>query len=230
MSENGKGIIFGATGFIGSQVAHKMTKKGVKLILHGKSKKKLEKLDDDLKKKFNLKQTLLQGDLTDKTFFSNLFKIISSRFDYLDFLMNFVGKFDRLSPITNLTNDEWEEMIQINVNSFWKVLKELEPLLKRSTNPRVIFVINEDSLIGRPYQNFFNISQVMKKVIGEIFYEENKRLKILTKIIKIPILNNGITSRMSTKKENKKNHEAIIEKVIINAFDNKNNKLFANLD
>ena len=49
MSENGKGIIFGATGFIGSQVAHKMTKKGVKLILHGKSKKKLEKLDDDLK-------------------------------------------------------------------------------------------------------------------------------------------------------------------------------------
>ena len=42
MSENGNGIIFGATGFIGSQVAHKMTKKGVKLILHGKSKKKLE--------------------------------------------------------------------------------------------------------------------------------------------------------------------------------------------
>ena len=46
MSENGKGIIFGATGFIGSQVAHKMTKKGGKLMLHGKSKKKLEKLDD----------------------------------------------------------------------------------------------------------------------------------------------------------------------------------------
>ena len=44
MSENGKGIIFGATGFIGSQVAHKMTKKGVKLILHGKSKKKIREV------------------------------------------------------------------------------------------------------------------------------------------------------------------------------------------
>ena len=230
MSENGKGIIFGATGFIGSQVAHKMTKKGMKLILHGKSKKKLEKLDDDLKEKFNLRQTLLQGDLTDKNFFSNLFRIINSRFDYLDFLMNFVGKFERLSPLTNLTNDEWEEMVEINVNSFWKILKELEPLLKRSTNPRVIFVINDDSLIGKPYQNFFNISQVMKKVIGEIFYEENKRLKILTKIIKIPLLNNGITSKMYTKRENKENHDTIIEKVIVNAFDDKNNKLFANLD
>ena len=144
--------------------------------------------------------------------------------------MNLVGKFERLSPLTNLTNNEWEEMVQINVNSFWKILKELEPLLKRSANPRVIFLINDESLTGKPYQNFFNISQVMKKVIGEIFYEENKRLKILTKIIKIPILNSGITSRISAKKKNKKNNEAIIEKVIVSAFDNRNSKLFTNLD
>ena len=45
-------------------------------------------------------------------------------------------------------------MIEINVNSFWKILKELEPLLKKSTNPRVIFLINDDSLSGKPYQNF----------------------------------------------------------------------------
>ena len=144
-------------------------------------------INDHAKQKFNLRQTLLQGDLTDKNFFSNLYNIINSRFDYLDFLMNFVGKFERLSPLTNLTNNEWEEMVQINVNSFWKILKELEPLLKRSINPRVIFLINDESLIGKPYQNFFNISQVMKKVIGEIFYEENKRLKILTKIIEITL-------------------------------------------
>ena len=144
--------------------------------------------------------------------------------------MNFVGKFERLSPLTNLTNNEWEEMVQINVNSFWKILKELEPLLKRSINPRVIFLINDESLIGKPYQNFFNISQVMKKVIGEIFYEENKRLKILTKIIRIPILNSGITSRISAKKESKKKNAAIIEKVILSAFDDKNNKLYTNLD
>ena len=93
-----KGIIFGATGFIGNQVAHEMTKKGANLILHGKSKKKLEKLDDNLKEKFNLRQTLLQGDFTQKAFFSNISSIVQSRFNYLDFLMNFVGAFERLSP------------------------------------------------------------------------------------------------------------------------------------
>ena len=143
--------------------------------------------------------------------------------------MNFVGKFERLSPLTNLTNNEWEEMVQINVNSFWKILKELEPLLKRSISPRVIFLINDESLIGKPYQNFFNISQVMKKVIGEIFYEENKRLKIATKIIAIPLLDNGIASKISSQK-NQKNYEEIIEKIIVEAFDVENNKLFVNLD
>ena len=83
--------------------------------------------------------------------------------------MNFVGRFDRLSPLTNLTYDEWENMVQININSFWRILKELEPLLNESLKPRVVSIINTDSLTGKPYQNFFSISQVMKKVIGEIF-------------------------------------------------------------
>ena len=229
MSKNSKGIIFGATGFIGSRVACKMTKNGAKLILHGKSKKKLEQLDDELKEKFNLRQILLQGDFTDKSFFNNLFKIINSRFNYLDFFMNFVGRFDRLSPLTNLTYDEWENMVQININSFWRILKELEPLLNESLKPRVVSIINTDSLTGKPYQNFFSISQVMKKVIGEIFYEENKRLKIATKIISIPLLDNGIASKISSQK-NQKNYEEIIEKIIVEAFDVENNKLFVNLD
>ena len=44
----------------------------------------------------------------------------------------------------------------------------------------------------------------MKKVIGEIFYEENKRLKIITKIISIPLLDNGIALKISSKKKSKK--------------------------
>ena len=29
--------------------------------------------------------------------------------------MNFVGAFERLSPLTNLTNNEWEKLIEVNV-------------------------------------------------------------------------------------------------------------------
>ena len=46
--EGKKGIIFGATGFIGRQVALEMSKRKVKLVLHGKTKKKLEELYDEI--------------------------------------------------------------------------------------------------------------------------------------------------------------------------------------
>jgi len=229
MFENSKGIIFGATGFIGNKIAHEMTKKGAKLILHGKSKTKLEKLDDDLKKKFDIRQILLQGDFTEKIFFSNISNIINSRFNCLDFLMNCVGKFDRLSPLTNLTNSEWENMVEININSSWRILRELEPLLKKATNPRVIFIINENSLNGKPYQNFFNISQVTKKVLAEIFYEENKRLKIITKIVQIPLLNNGISLKISNKENNEKNYNEIAQKIVDRTFDERNKDLLVSL-
>ena len=49
--------------------------------------------------------------------------------------MNFVGKFERLAPLTNLTDSEWEEMMEVNINSYWRILKELEPLLKKAKNP-----------------------------------------------------------------------------------------------
>ena len=229
MLRKSNGIIFGATGFIGTQVTHEMTKQGAKLILHGTSKKKLEKLDDDLKKNFNLRQILLQGDFSEKAFFSNLSNMIQSRFKCLDFLMNFVGRFDRLSPLTNFSNNEWEKMMEINVSSYWRIIKELEPLLKKSSKPRVMFLIDEDSSKGKPYQNFLSISQAMKKVIGRIFYEENKRLKIITKIIQIPCLNNGISLKIAKNQRIEKKFDKLAEAIVEKTFDDKNNELIVSL-
>ena len=41
--KNKKGIIFGSTGLIGSSLAIELTKLGTKLILQGKSKKKINR-------------------------------------------------------------------------------------------------------------------------------------------------------------------------------------------
>ena len=65
----------------------------------------------------------------------------------------------------------------------------------------------------------------MKKVIGEIFYEENKRLKIITKIIRFHYLIMELVENIFTKKSKK--YEEIIEKIIEKTFDDENNKLFS---
>ena len=42
--KNKKGIIFGATGFIGQKLSYELSKLGCKLILHGQSIEKLSEL------------------------------------------------------------------------------------------------------------------------------------------------------------------------------------------
>ena len=48
----------------------------------------------------------------------------SSRFNQIDFIFNLVGKFPRLSPLTNFSHAEWSELIEININSHWRIIKE----------------------------------------------------------------------------------------------------------
>ena len=68
----------------------------------------------------------------------------------------------------------------------------------------------------------------MKKIIGEIFYEENKRLKIITKVIQVPLLNNGISLKISSKNKFKNNDE-IIEKILEKTFEDTNKEMLVRL-
>ena len=69
----------------------------------------------------------------------------------------------------------------------------------------------------------------MKKVIGEIFYEENKRLKIIMKIIEIPFLNNGISLKISQNYEIQKKINKLAKIIVEKTFDDKNKDLFISI-
>ncbi|PPR42488.1 MAG: hypothetical protein CFH30_00552, partial [Alphaproteobacteria bacterium MarineAlpha8_Bin1] len=85
--KNKKGVIFGSTGLLGSRLAKKLSELGADLILHGKSKEKLKKLDNQIKQ-LGKSSSLIEADLTDTNFYLNLQDIVLSRFEKLDFLIN----------------------------------------------------------------------------------------------------------------------------------------------
>ena len=216
--ENKKGIIFGATGFLGSNLSTELTKQGAKLILHGKSKKKLYDLDNKIKS-LGTNQTFLQADIIKLGFYENLLQTVSTRFDSLDFLINVLGKFNGLSPLTNLSDKVWNELLEINLNSYWRCLKELEPLLKISKSPKVIFITNKQISKGKPYHNIFSICKSAINSMSKIYSDENKRLKIKLHLIDLKSMNIGMTSKISSKnsiteKEIKEITEKIIKKII----------------
>ena len=217
-----KGIIFGATGFLGEHLSIALSQKGCSLILHGKSLGKLKKLDNKIKK-LNNNPSLIHGDLNNANFYKDLYNSISSRFNQIDFIFNLVGKFPRLSPLTNFSHSEWSELIEININSNWRIIKELEPLLRKSSNPKIIFLNNKNISNGKPFYSILSLSKAVAKVLAKIYNLENNRLNIETKVIEIPDLGKGITSVSQGSSTKNLDITKVIKKIINSSFDEKKN-------
>ena len=213
--KNKRGIIFGATGFIGQNLSYELSKLGCKLILHGKSIEKLSELDKKIQK-IKKRQILMQGDLNNENFYKNLAQTISTRFQNINFLFILIGLFQRLSPLTHFSHQEWSKLIEININCYWRILKELEPIIKNSESPKIIFLNNLKISNGKPYHNALSISQAAVKSLANIYKSENKRLGIDTRIIETPNLEEGITSITAGKK--KLVIESFIKRILEKSF------------
>ena len=73
--KNKKGVILGSTGLLGSRLAKKLSKLGANLILHGRSKENLKKLDNQIKQ-LGKSSSLIEADLTNENFYLNLQNIV----------------------------------------------------------------------------------------------------------------------------------------------------------
>ncbi len=212
------GIIFGSTGILGSRISLELAKLDANLILHGKTSEKLIKLDDKIKR-IDKKVTLLPADVTDKEFSKNLLEKVSSRFSKIDFIINLIGVFLGLRPLTNLSHKEWDNLIEINLSSYWRIIKELEPLLRKSKNSKVIFLSNSIISSGKAYYNTFSICQNAKETMLKILRDENLKLKLETHIIEIEKINSGMSLTLAGK-------EKCEDDLLLNISNNVINKCF----
>ncbi len=209
-------IIFGSTGVLGSTLSFELAKKNINLILQGRSLDKLKELSNKISKV--KKPILFQGDVTKKEFYENLFKCISLKYKKIDLIVNLIGQFNGLKPLTHISHSEWDKFIEINISSFWRILKELEPLIRKAEEPKLITVTNTDISIGKAYHNTFSICLSARNAMFKTFMEENKNLSLRVVSIDMEQINQGMSS---TLRGNKKCISSDLQKFsdeIINKF------------
>ena len=212
------GIIFGSTGILGTRISLDLAQMNTNLILHGKSLEKLIKLDDEIKK-VNKNVTFFQADITNKKFATNLLRKVGSKFLRIDFIINLVGVFFGLRPLTNFSHKEWDDLIEINLSSYWRIVKELEPLLRKSSNAKIIFLENRDISSGKAYHNTFSICQKAKETMLKIFRKENSKFKIKVHFIEIEKVNAGMSLSLAGKhKVDERKLKVISDRVIKKCF------------
>ena len=99
----------------------------------------LEELDDEIRAGGG-KATLLQLDLKAQTRSTQLGPTLYQRWGKLDIFVGNAGILGPLSPLHHVTADAWNEVIDINLTANWRLIRTLDPLLKRAEAGRAIFV------------------------------------------------------------------------------------------
>ena len=132
-------LITGASRGIGRAVALGLAKAGAHVVISGRSLSQLESLDDEIQAAGGA-ATLLQLDLRKGERIDQLGPTLYQRWQKLDILVANAGILGPLSPLGHTTEDGYLTTIDVNLNANWRLIRTLDPLLKRSDAGRAVFV------------------------------------------------------------------------------------------
>jgi NAD(P)-dependent dehydrogenase (short-subunit alcohol dehydrogenase family) len=133
-------LVTGATRGIGRAAAVALAKAGAHVIATGRTSGALEEVDDAVRAVGAKPATLVTLNLKHGEKIDALGPTVFQRFGRLDILVGNAAILGPLSPIGHISADNWGEVFEINVNANFRLLRTLDPLLKRSGAGRAIFV------------------------------------------------------------------------------------------
>lgn len=132
-------LVTGASRGIGRAVAAGLAKAGAHVILAARSLGGLEAVDDEIRAAGGT-ATLLQLDLKKGDRVDQVGPTIYQRWEHLDIFVANAGILGPLSPLGHTTDDGFLSTIDVNLIANWRLIRTLDPLLKRSDAGRAIFV------------------------------------------------------------------------------------------
>lgn len=173
MSLSGKTILItGAAGGLGSAIAMQCAGLGAELVLLDKNRRGLGELSDKLTD-LQLKSpglyplNLAAAGVDD---FGDLVKTIETEFGRLDALIHCAVDFDSLQPLDQVQPQDWLQSIQVNVNAPWLLSCALLPLLKKSENGRLFFMLDDLETVTDGYWGAYGTSKAALTGMTRQFY------------------------------------------------------------
>lgn len=176
-------LITGASKGIGASVAKAYAKAGAHVILIARNTRKLEKIDDEITV-LGGKATLMPLDLMRLDDLSKLGPTIYERFGKLDIFVGNAGMLGTLGPITQISDREFQHVLETNVSANFHLIKTLDPLLQASDAGRVIFVSTGAGVVeGRAYWGTYSLSKAALESMARVYAAENVKTNVKINII-----------------------------------------------
>jgi NAD(P)-dependent dehydrogenase (short-subunit alcohol dehydrogenase family) len=181
-------LVTGASRGIGRAVALAYAREGAHVLLVARGRTALEEVDDAIKERDG-KASLIPLNLTDGKRVDALGPTLYERFGKLDILVGNAGILGRLSPLTHIPSEHWERVMATNVTANWRLIRTLDPLLRRSDAGRVIFVTSSVAHTAKAYWAPYSVSKAALETLAKTYANETA-----DSAIKVNIIDPGATA------------------------------------
>jgi NAD(P)-dependent dehydrogenase (short-subunit alcohol dehydrogenase family) len=181
-------LVSGASRGIGRAVAEKFALEGAHVLLLARNRKALERVDDAIRAGGG-NASIIPLELSDGQSVDALGPTLYERFGRLDILVGNAAILGRLSPLTHIAAEHWERSFAINVTANWRLIRTLDPLLRRSEAGRVIFVTSGVSRSARAYWGPYSVTKAALEALAKTYANETA-----DSAIKVNVIDPGATA------------------------------------
>ena len=151
-------LITGATRGIGKEIAMLLAKNKIHVIILGRTLSALDELSDKINA-FGGSSTCIQFDLNDLSEISKISHEVKQRWGKLDILISNAAYLHNLTPLSHLSEKDWQISLNTNLSSNWLLIKHFENLLLESEYGRAIFLTSGASQGYRPFWGAYAITK-----------------------------------------------------------------------
>ena len=168
------GLITGASRGIGRATAEALAREGAHVILLGREGAVLRSVDDAIQKEGG-EATLTPLDLRDGAGIDRLGAAIFERWGRLDILVGNAALLGSLSPAGHIDPALWEEVLSVNLTSSWRLIRAMDPLLKKAPHGRAVFLTSAEARAKKPFMSAYASSKAGLEALIAIWARESEK-------------------------------------------------------
>ena len=180
-------LITGASRGVGAAVAKRFAAEGAHVILLARTVGGLEEVDDAIKAAGG-QATLVPCDLTEFERIDTLGPALLERFDKLDIMVGNAGVLGEMTPLTHYDAKTWHDVFDVNVHANWRLIRTLDPLLRRSDAGRAIMVTSGAAANPRAFWGAYAVTKAALETMVHVWASE-----LADTDVRVNLLNPGAT-------------------------------------
>lgn len=163
-------LVTGASGGIGSSIARALASQGARLALSGSNSAKLRAFREELNADYGHDHVEITCDLSNTTQVEELVPATIDTLGKIDILVNNAG-ITRDNLMMRMKDDEWEQVIKINLESTFRLMRAATKPMMKARFGRIITITSVVGATGNPGQVNYAAAKAglvgMSKALGQ---------------------------------------------------------------